>query len=128
MNHLDKAQRSEAMFLVYCAENSIESAKPLFHSTPYDFVARIDNEWKTVQVKTVYPGKDGCRKSILVIGLRHAGDNGGKKSLKPYKQGDFDYIFCVFENRRWLIPARACSHIRSNLTIGKKVAKYEICQ
>jgi len=126
MNHLDRAQRSEAMFLVYCAENSIESAKPLFHSSPYDFVARIKGKWSTIQVKTVYPSQNGNRGPSIVVGLRHAGDCKGKKSLKPYKKGDFDYLFCVFGARKWLIPASVCSHIRSSLNLGKKVAKYEI--
>ena len=67
MNNLDKAQRSEALFLVYCAENSIESAKPLFHSAPYDFVARIGGKWKTIQVKTVYHHINGHGNQVLVI-------------------------------------------------------------
>ncbi len=126
MNHLDKAQRSEAMFLVYCAENSVASAKPLFHSAPYDFVAKMDSKWVTVQVKTAYPGTNGNGGPSIVVGLRHAGDCKGKKSLKPYTKGDFDYLFCVYERRMWLIPAKACSHIRSTLTMGRKVARYEI--
>ena len=123
MNSLDRAQRSEAMFLVYCAEQSIESAKPLFHSAPYDFVFRIKGKWKTVQVKTCFVDK---RKTNPIISLRHSGDYAGKKSMKPYEPGDWDYVFCVFGNRRWLIPARACSHIRSSLAMGKKVKQYEV--
>ena len=126
MTNLDKAQRSEAMFLVYAAENSIPTAKPLFHSAPYDFVAYIDGNWSTIQVKTCFSTKDGCKGPCFVVSLRHSGDKGNRKSLKPYQEGDYDYLFCVLNNRRWLIPAMVCSHIRSSLTIGKKVAKYEV--
>ena len=123
MNNLDKGQRSEAMFLVYCAEQSIESAIPLLRSAPYDFVALIDGKWSTVQVKTVFGDRNGHGNPNRVISLRHAGEG---KLHKPYEQGDYDYVFCVDKDRRWLIPASACSHIRSTLTLGRKVAKYEI--
>ena len=122
MNNLDKAQRSEAIFCVYCAEQGIELTKPLFHSAPYDFVVRIKGEWKTVQVKTAYPSKNGNGSPSLVVSLRHAGN--GKTKI-PYKKGDFDYLFCVSGQWKWMIPVDACSHIRSILTLGNMMAKYK---
>ena len=123
MNNLDKAQRSEALFSVYCAEKGIELAKPLFHSAPYDFVIRMDGEWETVQVKTAFPAKNGNGGASIVVELRRAGN--GKTKI-PYLKGDYDYLFCVFGNRKWFMPESACSHIRSTLNLGQKVAKYEI--
>jgi len=115
MNKMQRASLAEAKFIGVAFAHLWEVAKPFHHAQGYDFVIRRPGEpWSTVQVKHAYAGRDGRRRPTREVSLRRCNEKGSR----PYRDGEFDWLFVVDGDQCWLIPWLAIREIRSNITIG----------
>ncbi len=108
---------AEAQFITYALEQGWEVAHPFIKSSAYDSLIRRapDVPWETVQIKRAYYAIRTSRPTkCLVIKLRR---NTGTKMM-PYKDGDFDWLFCYHEHGRWLMPWDLLRGKRSSIHIG----------
>lgn len=121
MNALDSTSfvgaHSEAQFLTYALSNGWEVAMPFNKAAPYDYVIRrcTDAPWETVQVKRAYYAATGKTKT-LVVGLRRS--SGAGSGMKPYKEGDFDWLFSFHEDGMWFMPWDLVKRKRSSVQVG----------
>jgi hypothetical protein len=116
-NKMARAGISEARFIIKALENGWEIAKPIHHAQGYDYVMRtFGGRWLTVQVKTAFQGKQGRNHDTpcLIVSLRRCNEKGAR----PYCEGEFDYLFVVFEDRNWMVPWEEISEIRNSITIS----------
>jgi len=119
---MDKGAISEARFIMEAFKMGWEVAKPFHHSQGYDFVIREKPgfPWETIQVKTAYWDTNGRGKRIKAVSLRRCNEKGSR----PYKDGDFCWLFVVDENQCWCIPWSDIKEIKSCICI--KSPKYDI--
>lgn len=103
---------SEAQFLTYALSNGWEVSIPFNKAAPYDYVIRRapSERWETVQVKRAYYSNTGKNK-VLVASLRRTG-------MKPYKDGDFDWLFSFHESSQWFMPWDLVKRKRSAIQVG----------
>jgi hypothetical protein len=122
----DKTKRAtlaEAGFIVDATHLGWEVAKPFHQSAGYDFVAYIGGNWRTVQVKAAYSNK---RRTGLEVSTRRCNE---KRGSRPYRDGEFDYLYVWHESRAWIFPWKSVSRIRSAMSLQTKLAeKHEIVE
>jgi len=116
---------AEAQFTAYALENGWEVAHPVIKSAAYDSLIRRSPgvPWETVQVKRAYySARTGMKYKCLEVGFRRMGGAGSK--LRPYKDGDFDWLFCYHEDGRWMMPWDLVRGKRSSIIVGS--SKYDL--
>ena len=115
---MENASISEAKFIIKAAEMKWPTAKPIHHSQGFDYVAKINGKWSTIQVKTAYSDGNGNGKAVT---LRRCNEKG----TRPYAEGDFDYLFAVDNWTYYLIPYEEVKNIKSCIRVnGKRCRKY----
>jgi len=95
--------KAELIFELISIEKRWQIAKALNPIAPYDYLIYLDDQWRTVQVKTIYNRrtKNGYEK----IGrLYHGSKRSNYTPERRYKEGDFDLLFTTDGNQHWLIP------------------------
>lgn len=124
-------QTSELIFEIVCLTNGWESAKCLSHIAPYDYLLKIDGQWKTVQVKSIscyeyYERRKYFRQGRKVQ-LFHGGGNRKQRcEERRYKPGDFDYLFATTGNEHWLIPFEEILVTTTLIIDQSRLKKYKI--
>lgn len=114
---------AEGQFLVYALENGWEVSLPFNKAVAYDYVIRRapDAPWETVQVKRAYYAtRQKIKRKVLEVGFRRRAGSG----LRPYKAGDFDWLFSYSKEGRWFMPWDLVKGKRSSIQVGN--AKYDL--
>ena len=116
---MDKCGESEAWFTLVCFRKGWEICKPMHHAQPYDFVIRRESIWETIQVKSVFYSNDRYGKKHKIVSIVRCNEKGSK----PYKEGDYDWLVAVSDEKIWMIPWGYIKEIKSNFRIDRE--KYE---
>jgi hypothetical protein len=111
-NHYNGAA-SEAMFTVKALRRGYDLAKPLIDHNGYDFLMKLNGEWKEVQVKTAGPRNRSGRLELQC-------DLHTERSKKIY-----DYLAVVYKDQVWLIPYDRIANQRYVMP-ANKFAEYEM--
>lgn len=101
---------SEAIFILIARKKGWNIAVPFGNPKAWDFIARINNCWCSIQVKTVYIDKQGDGKRIRCVGTR-------KGLGKNYNENEFDYLFAASEDDCWLIPWEKMKNNKSSISL-----------
>jgi hypothetical protein len=111
-NHYNGAA-SEAMFTARALRQGYDIAKPLIDHNGYDFLMKVDGEWKEVQVKTAGPRKRGS-------GTELQADLHTERCKKTY-----DLLAIVYIDEVWLIPYELIANQRYVMP-ANKFAEYKM--
>lgn len=113
-----KGEIAEHLFIVECLKKGKDILKSLQQNPRYDFLIKLGNNWKKIQIKYVSLYKD----TICVSKAK--GQTGRNKTL-IYKDDEIDYMFAYNpETNNWYnIPFKDTSRIivlRVNNAKGKQ--------
>ena len=132
-----KGELAELSFLLWCTENNLEVAEPIRTTLPYDYILRIENEWKTVQVKAAYFHENNNRWHVMVCRPRSPAKLKERAKVRVttakerlYEKGDFDLLFTTNGEHSWLVPfyairGRACIGLYNDEMSNFKVEKWQ---
>jgi len=126
---------AESKFVTYCLQNNIEICKPICNGLQYDFVVKIRDKFKKVQIKS----RSLCDGKISDI-TKYKMQNNRKKPLIDYtKDGIIDLyiVYCPETDLFYNIPldelkdqrtlTLRVNNTKNNQTSGVRYAKnYEL--
>jgi len=102
---------SQALVQAKLLSQGVDVALPTRENGPYDLLLRGIGDWRTVQVKTAYPTKEGTRVNIART---------SKTGRKKYREDEVDYFAIVDGDDVYLIPYAVVSSIgRANIRSPK---------
>lgn len=109
---------SSEAFAAFCfACDGIEVARPISNALPYDLVAKIDGQWKTVQVKTV-SRHSASRRPVASLSV----GSSKKGTRRKYTQADFDVLVAVdpIGMSAWLVQEEDIEFGKSTMVMSDK--------
>lgn len=112
-----------AISIAYFASNGMTVSVPLNDTQDYDLVVEIDNVLSKIQVKGV---RHKTKYGIFSVSLKSCGGTKGK-IYKSVCNTDIHYLFVVSADQRmWLIPKKVIEKNVSTLSLGVRVAQFEV--
>lgn len=117
---------AEAKFVVFCLENNIEICKPINSGQHYDFIIKLDNTFKRVQIKN-HKLSNGAIKDIT----RHKLQKNRKGPLIDYTKNeliDLYIVYCPDTDTFYNIPLDALRNVKYTLSLRVNVPKNNQCK
>lgn len=112
---------AEAKFIVFCLENNIEICKPINSGQHYDFIIKLNNTYKKVQIKN-HKLTNGVIKDIS----RHKLQKNRKGPLIDYTKNDLIdlyIVYCPDTDSFYNIPLETLKNVKYTFSLRVNVPK-----
>jgi hypothetical protein len=121
-------QIAELHFEILSFVKGWEIARALQTTAPYDYLLKMDDKWKTVQVKSIHEHtrkyKNIWRHERRILLFRKSRKTPLKR--RRYKTGDFDFLFATTGHDHWLIPYEEIDGATVVLVDQPRFKKYRV--